>query len=59
MIVIVRLDLDRYDLLMIARLYRDGLITMSEVTESKAYREMSELHRLMWERQVMELKKVG
>lgn len=50
MIVIIRLDLDKYDLKTIERLTKDGVITMGEATESRVVQEMSEFERLMWVR---------
>jgi hypothetical protein len=54
-VVIVRLDLDRYDALTISRLVRDRVITIGEATEAKCIKDMSDLHRLLWIRQVKDL----
>ena len=35
-VIIVRLDLDRYDLQMIERLVCDGVLSLSEARDSKA-----------------------
>jgi len=56
MIVVIRLDLDRYDILTIAKLVRSEVITMTEAREAKSYKSMSEIYRLMWERQVEDRK---
>lgn len=48
MIVIVRLDLDKYDLKTIERLYENGVITLGEAAESKAVKELTDLQKLQW-----------
>ena len=48
MIVIVRLDLDLYDLTTIERLVQNGVISMGEATESRVVCAMDELKKLMW-----------
>jgi hypothetical protein len=57
MVVIVRIDLDRYDLLMIAKLYRDGLITMAEAMESGEYKRMSDKDKYLWRKTVELMRK--
>lgn len=52
MIVIVRLDLDRYDVDVIERLVADGVITVGEAVQSKAAESMSEYEQLMWIRKI-------
>ena len=54
-VVIVRLDLDRYDALTLSKLVKEGVITTGDACEARAVRSMSALHRLMWVRQVQEL----
>ncbi len=51
MIVVVRLDLDKYDLRTIEKLVTNGVITMGEATESKSVRKMNDLEKLMWIRE--------
>jgi hypothetical protein len=58
MVIIVRLDLDRYDALTISRFVREGIVTIGEATEAKCIKEMSDLHRLMWVRQVQDMCRV-
>lgn len=57
-IVIVRLDLDKYDALTLSKFCREGIVTIGEATESKALQEMSDLHRLLWVRQVQDMIRV-
>lgn len=58
-IVIVRLDLDRYDLITVERLLIDQIITLEEACESKWVRAMNDLERLTWIRQVQKMRVVG
>ena len=51
MIVVVRLDLDKYDLRTIEKLVTNGVITMGEATESKQVKRMNDLEKLMWIRE--------
>lgn len=51
MIVVVRLDLDKYDLRTIEKLVINGVITMGEATESKSVKKMNDLEKLMWIRE--------
>ena len=55
MIVIVRLDLDRYDVRSIEKLYEGGVITLGEATESKVVKRMNDLDKLVWIRKVQKL----
>lgn len=50
MVIVVRIDLDKYDIDHLARLYVNGVVTMGEISESKAYKEMNELDQLRWTR---------
>ena len=56
MVVIARLDLDRFDLLTLAKFYVEGLVTLSEIETSRAYKAMSPVHALLWTRQVQDMK---
>jgi len=56
MIVVVRLDLDRYDLDVIERLVLGSLITMGEATESRAVRAMDDVRKLMWIREMQRMR---
>lgn len=56
MIVVVRLDLDRYDLDVIERLVVGSLITMGEATESRAVRAMDDVRKLMWIREMQRMR---
>jgi hypothetical protein len=47
-IVVVRLDLDRYDLQMIERLVADGVITLTEARDSRAVRELGDWQAVLW-----------
>lgn len=47
MVIVVRLDLDRYDLKALSALIRDQVITISEASESRAFKELSEYDQLM------------
>lgn len=61
-IVIVRLDLDKYDALTLSRLVVDGVITLGDACDAKSIKSMSDLHRLIWVRQVksmMQVQKAG
>lgn len=51
-VVIVRLDLDKYDALVLSRFVVEGVITIGEACDAKAIKGMSELHQLIWVRQV-------
>lgn len=55
MVVIVRLDLDHYDAKTLSSLVREGVITLGEACEAKAVQSMTELHRLLWVRQVQDM----
>lgn len=62
MIVIVRLDLDKYEMSTIERLVQNGVISMGEATEARVIRELDDVKRLMWVRKnqrVRELLSVG
>lgn len=59
MVIICRIDLDKFDLLSLSKFYAEGIVTMGEIAESKAYKEMSELHQLLWTRQVQDLRKIA
>jgi hypothetical protein len=50
--VIVRLDLDRYTLTQLANLVTDGVLTISEVQESHAFKTLDDLTQLRWVRAV-------
>lgn len=56
MVAIVRIDLDKFDALFIAKLYAEGLITLGEATEAKCARDMDDVHRLLWTRQIQDLR---
>lgn len=56
MIVIVRLDLDRYDKNTIERLVTNGVITMGEATESRVIKKMNDLDRLVWIREMQRVR---
>jgi hypothetical protein len=51
-IVIVRLNLDRYDLQMIERLVVDGVITLTEARESNAVKDLGEWQEVLWVRKM-------
>lgn len=55
-IVIVRLDLDRYDLDVIERLVVGSVITMGEATESRAVQKMDDVRKLMWIREMQRMR---
>jgi hypothetical protein len=61
MVVIIRLDLDRYELDMIERLVVDGLVTIGEAVESRAYRNdiVGDVAKLMWLRSVQKKRLAG
>lgn len=50
MVVIVRLDLDRYDASTLQNLVREGVVTIGEACEAKSIKVLSEYERLMWVR---------
>jgi hypothetical protein len=52
MVIIVRIDLDRYDLPQIEAFVRDGIITLSEARESQAVRSLGDLKELLWVRRM-------
>jgi len=51
-IVIVRLDLDRYDLHMIERLVVDGVVSIAEAREAHVVRDLGPVCELMWVRKI-------
>lgn len=57
-IVIVRLDLDRYDLEGLSTLVCDGVITIPDAREARAVRELPEYEELMWVRNLQAHMKV-
>lgn len=59
MVIIVRLDLDKYDPLTLSKFIREGIVTIGEATEAKCIKEMSDLHRLVWVRQCQDMRKAG
>lgn len=54
-VVVVRLDLDRYDAYTLACLVRDGVITVGDACEAESVKRMSDLNRLLWVRKTKEL----
>lgn len=52
MVIIVRIDLDRYDLSQIEAFVRDGIITLPEARESRAVQSLGDLEGLMWVRRM-------
>lgn len=59
MIVIVKLDLDRYSLQQIEKLVISGVITMSEAQQSAAFLRLDDYGRLVWKRGVLAVMKDG
>lgn len=47
MVIIVRLDLDQYDLNKITEFVNTGVLTAQEATESRTYKSLSEYEQLM------------
>ena len=61
-IVIVRLDLDRYDLSVIEHLVMDGVISLAEAREATVIRDLGPVVELMWVRKMqsrMNVRMVG
>lgn len=56
MIVIVRLDLDKYELKTIERLVQNSVITMGEATESREVKKMNDLDKLVWVREMQRVR---
>lgn len=57
--ILVRLDLDRYDLEMIERLVIDGVISPLEAMESKAVKDLGDWQGVMWIRNTIRYESVG
>ena len=57
MIVIVRLDLDRYDIDKINQLVVQSVLSVSEAAESRAFKQMSDYKQLMFVRHWQEVMK--
>jgi hypothetical protein len=51
-VIIVRLDLDRYDLQMIERLVIDGVLSLSEARDSKAVKGLGDWQEVLWVREM-------
>ena len=51
-VIIVRLDLDRYDLQMIERLVIDGVLSLSEARDSKAVKKLGDWQEVLWVREM-------
>lgn len=52
MVVIVRLDLDRYEIEVIERLVADGVISPTEAMESRAVKELGDWQSVVWMRNI-------
>lgn len=52
MVIVVRIDLDRYELEMIERLLVDQVITMTEARESRAVKALGDWQAVMWVRRM-------
>lgn len=62
MVIIVRLDLDRYELNKLTDLIRDGVVQIHEACESKSFKALDDLRQLMQVRawkQVTSVKKAS
>lgn len=55
-IVIVRLDLDLFDLKTIEKLVTTSVITMGEATEAKCVCKMNDFEKLMWVREMQKMR---
>ena len=53
--VIVRLDIDRYDLLMIERLVMDKVLTICEAREGRAVKALGDWQEVVWVRKMQGL----
>lgn len=60
MVVIVRLELDRYTIQQLTDLVLDGVVTINECIEGAiAVKSMSEYDQLMWVRNIQAKRKAG
>jgi hypothetical protein len=59
MIVIIRLDLDRYDIDKINQYVCQGILSVSEASESRAFKSKSEYDQLMYVRHWQEAMKIA
>lgn len=50
--VLVRIDLDRYELDVVERLIVDGIVSVSEAMSMKKVEEMSDWERVCWVRKI-------
>ena len=57
MIVIIKLDLDRYDIDKINQYVCQGILSVSEAAESRAFKQMSDNKQLMFVRHWQEVMK--
>lgn len=58
MVVIVRIDLDKYDLEQIEHFVVYGIVTLSEAREgAKVVRDMSEYDQVLWVRKMQDAKR--
>lgn len=59
MVIVVRIDLDKYSLAEIRAFVMGGIITISEANESGAFKRMSEWDQVKWVRAIQVSEKVG
>ncbi len=52
MVIVVRIDLDRYELEMIERLVVDGVVTIQEARQSRAVKALGDWKEVMWVRRM-------
>ena len=54
-VVIVRLDLDRYEMDVIEHLVVDGVVTIQEARDCRCIRELGDVGSLMWVRRIQKV----
>lgn len=52
MVIVVRIDLDRYEIEMIERLVVDGVVTLQEARECRAVKELGDWQSVLWVRKM-------
>lgn len=59
MIVIVRIDLSKYDAAQLREFVQEGILTVGEACNAEAILRMKDYERVLWIRSTKVMKKVG
>jgi hypothetical protein len=59
MVIIVRIDLSKYDAGQLREFVKDGILTVGEACNAEAILRMSDYERVLWIRSVKGVRKAG